>query len=191
MEEILQQDKDTFLFLNNLGNEAFDQFWIMVSGTFIWVPFYVILLYLLYKRFGLSNVLYIAVFIALGVTISDQLSGIFKSGIARLRPCHDPSLNHLMREVKCGGQFGFYSAHASNTFFLASFLTFLLKNRYRKLPFILFFWATAVAYSRIYLGVHYPLDILFGATVGFLLGGLMSSLVWKIIKKRELLKIEN
>src|SRR5690606_6438186 len=108
MQKVIQEDKEIFLYLNNLGSQPFDQFWIMVSETWIWLPLYVIFLYLLYKNFGLRNVIFILIFIALGVTVSDQLAGIFKTGIARLRPCHDPSLDQLVREVKCGGQFGFY-----------------------------------------------------------------------------------
>lgn len=183
MYEIIQEDKEAFLYLNNLGSSSFDQFWIMVSGIAIWIPFYIILFYFLFKTFGWKNLIYISIFIALGVTISDQLAGIFKYGIARLRPCHDPQLENIMREVKCGGQYGFYSAHASNTFFLASFLTILLRKNYKYLPWILFVWASVVAYSRIYLGVHFPIDVLFGATVGFLLGGLMAALTWKTIRK--------
>ncbi len=184
MYEIIQEDRNAMMVLNNLGSTTFDQFWIMVSSTTIWIPFYAILFYLLFKTFGWKNLIYISIFIALGVTISDQTAGIFKNGIERLRPCHDPSLDHLIREVKCGGgKFGFYSAHASNTFFLASFLTFLFRGTYKYLPWVLFIWAAAVAYSRVYLGVHFPMDILFGSAVGFLLGGLMSTLTLKTIRK--------
>lgn len=185
MQEIIQQDREVFLYLNNLGSCVFDQFWIMVSATWIWVPLYVIFLYLLFKRFGLRNVLFILVFIALGVTVSDQLAGIFKSGVGRLRPCHDPTLDNLVREVKCGGKFGFYSSHASNTFFIATLMSMLLRKTHRYLPHLLFFWAAVVSYSRIYLGVHFPLDILMGAAMGFLLGGFFATLCWKVIREPE------
>ena len=182
MHEVIQEDKEIFLYLNNLGSQPFDQFWIMVSETWIWVPLYVIFLYLLYKNFGLRNVIFILIFIALGVTVSDQLAGIFKTGIARLRPCHDPSLDQLVREVKCGGQFGFYSSHASNTFFIATLMSLLLYRKHRFLPYFLFFWAAVVSYSRIYLGVHFPMDILMGAAMGFLLGGFFATLSRKVIR---------
>lgn len=185
MNEIIQEDKNVFLFLNNLGSSSFDQFWILISSTWIWVPLYVIFLFLLFKTFKPKSLLFILIFIALGVTVSDQLAGVFKTGIGRFRPCHDENLNGLMRAVKCGGQFGFYSGHASNTFFIANFMSMLLYRKYKILPYVLFFWATTVSISRIYLGVHFPLDILMGAAMGFLIGGFFSTLALKVIYKQS------
>lgn len=186
MEEIIREDKKVFLFLNNLGDTPFDQFWIMISGTFVWIPLYIIFCYFLYKNFKLKSLVYILIFVAIGVTVSDQLAGVFKYGIARLRPCHDPGLQGYMRAVKCGGQFGFYSAHASNTFFLASYLSFLLKDKLKWFPYVIFVWAVVVSYSRIYLGVHFPVDILVGAFVGLLLGGLFAMLAKKVINRQTI-----
>lgn len=186
MEEVLLEDKKLFLFLNNMGNSSFDQLWMTISGTFVWIPLYVIFLYLLYKNYQLKSLLYILLFILIGVTVSDQLSTIFKFGISRLRPCHDPEIQNHMRIVKCGGNFGFYSAHASNTFFLASYLSVLLRKKLRWFPWFILFWATVVSYSRIYLGVHFPMDILMGACVGFLLGGFFGTLALKVINKQNI-----
>lgn len=186
MEEIIENDQELMIFLNNLGESRFDNFWLLISDKWIWIPFYAILLIILAKSFKLRSFLFILLFIALGITVSDQLAGIFKYGVARLRPINEPSLDGLLREVKDGGQYGFYSAHASNTFFLASYLSVLLKKKYGWYPYSLFIWASVVAYSRVYLGVHYPLDILYGALVGFLLGGLFATLVQKIIYKKPL-----
>ncbi|MGA9213105.1 phosphatase PAP2 family protein [Kaistella sp.] len=185
MQEIIQKDKSIFLFLNNLGSQSFDQFWIMISATWIWIPLYVIFLYLLFKNYKLRNLVFILIFIALGVTVSDQLAGVFKTGIARLRPCHDPTLTGLMRSVQCGGQFGFYSSHAANTFFIANFMTLLLHKKFRLLPYILFSWAMIVSYSRIYLGVHFPMDIVMGALMGFFAGGFFATLALNVIHKQN------
>ena len=184
MHELIQEDKSIFLFLNNLGSTPFDQLWIMISATWIWVPLYVIFLYLLFKTFKLRSLIFILIFIALGVTVSDQLAGIFKTGILRLRPCHDPTLKGLMRAVKCGGQFGFYSSHAANTFFIATFMSLLLYKKFKFLPYFLFVWAIVVSYSRIYLGVHFPLDILMGSLMGFFTGGFFATLALKVIHKQ-------
>ncbi len=185
MQEIIQQDHQAFLYLNTLGSTPFDPFWTLVSEVWIWVPLYIIFLYLLYKSYPLRSFLFIIVFIALGITVSDQLANLFKTGVARLRPCHDPSLNHLMRIVKCGGQFGFYSGHASNTFFVATFVSLLLGKIYKFLPYLVFIWAIVVSYSRIYLGVHFPMDILMGASMGFLLGGFFATLAKNVIRKQQ------
>lgn len=185
MNDFIRADRELFLFLNNLGSQPFDQLWIMISATWIWVPLYIIFLYLLFKTFSVRNLIFILIFIAIGVTVSDQLAGIFKTGIGRLRPCHDPTLDNLVREVKCGGHFGFYSSHASNTFFIATMMSMLLRHKHRFLPHILFFWAAVVSYSRIYLGVHFPLDLLMGASMGFLLGGFFATLSRKVINKNS------
>ena len=185
MFDLIAKDKELFLFLNTLGDTQFDQFWIMISEKWVWIPLYFIFLYLIVRNFKLKSVLFILLFIALGVVASDQISGIFKYGIARLRPCHDPSLEGLMREVQCGGQYGFYSAHASNTFFIAMFMVMLLKNKIKSLAYFLFPWALIVSISRIYLGVHFPLDVAFGATVGILLGGFFSTLALNVVAKQN------
>ena len=183
MNGIIEKDQELLLFLNGLGSTSFDPFWLLISGKWFWIPFYIILLYLLYKSFSLKKLIFVLIFIAIGITISDQLAGIFKLSVARLRPCHNDLLIAKMRMVTCGGQYGFYSSHASNSFFLAGFLTMLIGHRYKFLPYVLFFWAVLVSYSRIYLGVHFPLDVCYGAAVGFLLSGVLASLTKKVLAK--------
>lgn len=186
MEEIILEDKQAMIFLNNLGSSTFDPFWILVSEKWFWIPLYVIFLYFLYKNFNKKSLFYILLFIALGITASDQITNIFKFGFERLRPCHDPSLEGLLREVKCGGKFGFYSAHSSNSFFVATYLTILLGKKIKQLPYFLFVWAAIVAYSRVYLGMHFPGDIIVGAVMGILLALFFGTLAKKVIKKSEI-----
>ncbi len=186
MEEIILEDKQAMIFLNNLGSSTFDPFWILVSEKWFWIPLYVIFLYFLYKNFNKKSLFYILLFVALGITASDQIANIFKFGFERLRPCHDPSLEGLLREVKCGGKFGFYSAHSSNSFFVATYLTILLGKKIKQLPYFLFVWAAIVAYSRVYLGMHFPGDIIVGAIMGILLALFFGTLAKKVIKKSEI-----
>jgi len=185
MEEIILEDKQAMIFLNNLGSSTFDPFWILVSEKWFWIPLYVIFLYFLYKNFNKKSLFYILLFVALGITASDQIANIFKFGFERLRPCHDPSLEGLLREVKCGGKFGFYSAHSSNSFFVATYLTILLGKKIKQLPYFLFVWAAIVAYSRVYLGMHFPGDIIVGAIMGTLLALFFGILAKKVIRKSE------
>lgn len=183
MNGLIEKDQELLLFLNGLGNSTFDPFWLLVTGKWFWIPFYVILLYLVYKSFPLRKFFFIIIFIAIGITISDQLASIFKHGIERFRPCHTDSLVGQMRLVICGGNYGFYSAHASTSFFVVSYISILIGKKYKYLPYILIVWASVVSYSRIYLGVHFPFDVAFGAMVGFLLGGVMVNITSKVVNK--------
>ncbi|MGS0748347.1 phosphatase PAP2 family protein [Halpernia sp. GG3] len=184
MEEFIAKDQQLLLYLNGLGSKSFDPFWILMSDKFVWIPLYIIFLYLLYKNYKLRNFIFILVFIGIGITISDQLANIFKNDVLRLRPCHTPYLQAKMRLVTCGGQYGFYSSHASNMFFLATFLSSLLGKKYKFFTISIFIWAIVISYSRIYLGVHFPFDVLYGNLIGFLLGGLFSVLAKRTIRMK-------
>ncbi|MBS1548957.1 MAG: phosphatase PAP2 family protein [Bacteroidetes bacterium] len=186
MKELIHQDKELLLYLNGLGDTAYDPFWLLITGKWFWIPLYVIFLYLILKKYPIKSVGYILLFIALGIGVSDQLAGVFKHGFLRLRPCHNPELMHKMRLVTCGGQYGFYSSHASNSFFLATFLSFLLKKYFPYFPYIIFTWAALVSYSRIYLGVHFPGDILVGTMAGMLIGFLFSYLMGIVLRKNKI-----
>lgn len=185
MEEIILKDKELFLYLNNLGSLPFDAFWELVSERFVWIPLYVILCYLLYKNFSLKAFIFILIFVALGTAVSDQVASIFKHGFLRFRPCKDPELQGLFRKVVTpGSDYGFYSAHASNTFFLATYLSVLLKGKLKWFPIAIFVWAAVVSYSRIYLAVHFPGDVLMGAFMGIIIGLIFSFLAKKVIAKQ-------
>lgn len=163
-------DTFLFLFLNSLHTEFLDKVMWLLSDKLIWIPLYLaILVIIIYSQ---KNRAYIIIpILILCVVISDQLSvHLFKEVFERLRPCHDPSLEGLVHTVngKCGGKYGFVSSHAANTFGLALLSSSILKRRWYTIMIIA--WATLVSYSRIYLGVHYPGDILGGALLGIITG---------------------
>lgn len=181
MKQLIAWDQELFLFLNSLGTSSWDPFWLAVTDKWTAIPFYILLLYLSIKTFRIKGTLLLLVAVALLITTTDQLSNFFKYGTERLRPCHEPGVMEVMRLVKsyCGGQFSFFSAHAANSMGVAGFFSLLFRQRYPFLPILLLGWGALVAYSRIYLGVHYPLDVITGTAVGLFFGWLYSSLYLK------------
>ncbi len=178
LEELIQWDHEVFLFLNGLGTETWDSFWMFMTKTGNSAPLYVLLLYLTYKSFGLKGTAVVLVSTALLITCTDQLSNFFKYGVGRLRPCHDPEISGIMRLVKsyCGGKFGYFSAHAANSFAPATFFALLFRKKVKYIGLVLMVWAIVVAYSRIYIGVHYPLDVLTGMFIGIFFGWIFARL---------------
>ncbi|MDC1034028.1 phosphatase PAP2 family protein [Flavobacteriaceae bacterium] len=176
IEEILKLDSQLFLFLNNLGSSTFDAFWIFLSYKESNIFFYLSLLIFYFhkesKTIKLSEVFQSLLFIAIMILIADQTANLFKDSFQRLRPCYNESLIDSVRLVKesCGGKYGFFSAHASNSFSLAVFFGLLYKNKYRYIIYLSLLYASLISYSRIYLGVHFPLDILFGGIYGITIG---------------------
>jgi undecaprenyl-diphosphatase len=171
MEDIKKLDWDATLFLNDWGNDAVDLFFNIVTHKFYAVPLYLYILFTLYKKLGFRNLAIALIAIALLITCTDQLANLFKNGFERFRPFREPALEGLISKVgKSGGTYGFYSGHASSAFALATFLWFILKRKHKTLGIVMLVWAVLVAYSRVYLGVHYLGDVLMGAFMGTLLG---------------------
>jgi undecaprenyl-diphosphatase len=165
-----QTDQQLFLFINSLNSPFFDKVMFTVSGKLIWAPLYLALLYCFWKR-TTKKFPVLLIFVLLAVLLADQISvQLFKNTIQRLRPCHEPALEGMVHLVNgiCGGLYGFVSSHASNSFNIAVLSLLIIKRRWFTITILA--WATAIGYSRIYLGVHYPGDVICGALLGALIG---------------------
>ncbi len=179
LEYLLHLDRDVFLYLNNLGSEQWDGFWLFITKQLNWIAIFLIILYLVLKNYGWRHAVLIILMISLLILITDQTTNhLFKYRFTRLRPGSDPALDGLMRAVKTSKTFSFISGHASNSMAACFFLYTVLKTRVKYIE-IMFLWPLVFAYSRIYLGLHYPGDIL----AGYIWGILMALLVLKLYVK--------
>lgn len=171
IDKLNELDTRLFLYLNGKHNAFFDPIMYWASHKLFWIPFYGFLLFIIIREYRKQSP-YILISIAVLITLCDQTaSHLIKKAVQRLRPSHEPALEGLVHLSKAGpgGQYGFVSSHSANAFGLAVFLVLLLPPRYRALKFILLFWACLVGYSRIYVGVHYPGDVIVAGLIGALL----------------------
>lgn len=182
LEKIITLDKELFIYLNGLGSEIYDGFWLIITKQINWLPFFLLLLYFVFKKLGIKQMIFVILFVAILITITDQTTNLFKFGFERLRPCNNPEINSFIRVVKSSATFSFFSGHAANTMAVATFLFLLLKNKLRYFGLI-FLWPLIFAYSRIYLGLHYPSDIICGYLCGLIFGFLMFK-IYKETQKR-------
>jgi len=186
IESIKDWDEKAFLWLNSFHSDGLDPIVLQLTQTITWVPLYLLLLYLIYRK-DPKNMAWVIGGVMLTILLADQVSsGFMKPYFERLRPCHDPRWEGMMHAYgRCGGLYGFVSSHAANTFGMATFLTLILRKKQKGI-YWLFFYAVVVSYTRIYLGVHYPLDVFFGALVGVLSAYLSWAVV--VLLKRKIIK---
>lgn len=170
-------DRSLFLAINGCHNPFFDNAMWLISHKFTWIPLYLILAILAFRKWGWKGLLMIILGVAVTITITDQVSvKLFKNVFERYRPCHNLEIKQMVHLVNdyCGGKFGFVSSHASNHFGLATFFTLTLFATNKKWVIGLLTWAAVICYSRVYLGVHYPADVTVGAFIGIAAGFVMA-----------------
>ena len=165
LERLLEIDTNIFLFLNGLHTSWLDMPMYYISKVWVWIPLYALVVFHIVKKWK-KEAIWIILTLVLCVVLTDQLTNLIKYGVERVRPSREPLLEGLVHHVNGyrSGGFSFVSGHASNVFGFAMLSSLILKNR--AYSWFIFVWAVIVAYSRIYLGVHYPLDILCGTILG-------------------------
>ena len=181
MESLSSIDSDLFIFLNGLHAEWMDKVMTTLTEMWVWTPLYLLLIYWIVKQYG-KRCWWIFLAVVLVILCSDQLaSSVCKPLFQRFRPCYSPEFQDTIINLpkgKAGGQYGFVSSHAANSFALATFLTAALRKERRWIGIVVFAWALIFSYTRIYMGYHYPGDILCGALLGFLIG----LAIWKLFQ---------
>lgn len=170
LDKLIDFDHKIFIFLNGLGSETYDGLWLLITKQIYWTPFFLLIFYLIQKKIGWKKFGYYILFTAVLILICDQTTNLFKYSFQRLRPCNVEELKGIIRIVKTSSTFSFFSGHAANSMATTVF-GFMILKEYYKHSYLLFLFPLIFAYSRIYLGLHFPSDILtgylFGATFGF------------------------
>ena len=178
LERIKQIDTELLIFLNNLGDKSWDPVWISVTDKFTFLPLFILIIFFLFKKNGTKGLLVILLFISILILFTDQFTNIVKDLTQRLRPCRLDDLQTLLRDIdiRCG-KYGFFSAHAANSISVTIFILNCVGDSIKKfLKPVLIFWVIIFSYSRIYLGVHFPLDTLFGLGFGLISGNIFKYL---------------
>ncbi len=189
MINLLQFDEQLFHIINNDWHNAFlDAIMPAWREKKTWIPLYVMIAAFAIIKFKIKG-LYFLIAVALTVGIADNVSSqLIKKNVKRIRPCNDATLQEEVRLlVPCGSGYSFTSSHATNHFAVATFISMTLGQFYRKIRFPFFLWAATIAFGQVYVGVHYPLDIVCGA----LLGSLIAFILAKIYLRLGSVKISN
>ena len=165
LETLKQWDRELFVFLNGLGIEKYDNFWIFVTQTETWFPLFLLFTILIFYYYRGKKGGTVTFFLLLTVGLTIVFTGVVKEYVARLRPSEVEAWSELIRILQKPSHFSFFSGHASSSFSITTFVVLSLRN-YTKWIYLSYLWPILFVLSRIYVGVHYPSDLFVGAVVG-------------------------
>lgn len=182
IDKLVQIDRELLIFLNNLGSETFDSFWLTITKQFTWTPLFLLILFLVFKKLGAKKGAFTLLFIVILVAFSDQFTNLVKNLTERVRPCNVEDLQTSLRQFTYKPRgYSFWSGHASLSTTFSVFIFLLLRKKV-KYMFLLFLFPLIFGFSRIYLGVHFPIDV----TTGYISGIVLGTLFYKLYQKLHL-----
>ncbi|WP_313111370.1 phosphatase PAP2 family protein [Aequorivita sediminis] len=184
-ESLKQWDRDLFVFLNGLGGEAFDSFWLFTTRIEIWIPLFIFFVYLIFYYYKGRKALVTLTFLIITFAVTYLFTLIVKDYVGRLRPNNVKAFAELIRILQEPNSYSFFSGHASSSFAITTFVVLMLRN-YTKWIYLAYIWPIIFVLSRIFVGVHYPSDIFVGAIVGIVFAFVFHNLCKKVIEKESL-----
>lgn len=186
LETIIEKDQQLLIYLNGLGSTFWDPFYMYITHQINWWPFFVLIIFLLLKKISLKQFGLLVLVLAVFFLFTDQTTNLVKNSVERLRPVNDPLIEPYLRIVRKAGSFSFFSGHASNSSG-ATLILFLILRKYYRYAWVIFFFPLLFAYTRLYLALHYPLDILCGYIFG-ISSGFMFFYLFKFLNNKYGLK---
>ncbi len=165
LKSLLEWDRDTFVYLNNLGIEEYDLFWTTVTNFPTWIPLFILFIVLIFKKYPKKEAVYVLLTIVAMILFVSSFTDIVKNYVARLRPNNTEEINTIIRILKSPNTYSFFSGHAASSFSITTIFVLFLRKRF-KWVWLCYIWPFLFAASRIFVGVHYPVDIIVGTFVG-------------------------